>query len=293
MSGLLQQLVNGLSLASVFALVGIGITLIFGLTGIVNFAHGEFLMLGGFLTWWAVTRHGLSYVPAILIAAAAVLLLGFLLERGVWRWCIERPINGFIISLGMSVILANAVVKAFDSTQQPVSIATPYAGQWSLFGGELVLQVQRLVIIGVTAALLVAGFWVVQRTAYGRALRAISEDRATAALMGIPVRRYVSAVFAIGSGLAGIGGALVIGLFPVSPYSGQTYVVTGFAVALVGGLGSISGAVVAALILGVVQALSSGYLYPEWTEAYSFVLMIVILLARPQGLFRGSEGSRV
>ena len=135
-------------------------------------------------------------------------------------------------------------------------------------------------------------FLTISRSRYGLALRASVSDQETAALMGIPVRRYVTAVFVYGSFLAGLGGALLIALFPITPFIGSQVVVKGFAVALIGGLGNVTGAVIAGIILGLVDGLSAGYGLPQWTDAYSFALMIIILLIRPQGLLGGTEGPR-
>lgn len=290
MVDVLQQIVNGVAIASVIALVAIGITVIFGLTGIVNFAHGEFLVVGGFLTWW-LALQGVPYAAAVVVCALAVGALGVGLERGLWRFTLKAPINGFIISLGLSIVLQHAVIKIWNPSATPVSIQSPVSGEIRL--GDLVISNVRIMVIVLTAAVLGATFWAVERTRHGRALRAIAEDRDTAALMGIPVRRYITAVFGIGSLLAGLGGALLLALFPISPFSGQSFVIKGFAVALIGGLGNITGAVIAALMLGLAEAFSAGYLAPQWTGAYAFILMIAILLFRPQGILRGTEGSRV
>jgi branched-chain amino acid transport system permease protein len=148
-------------------------------------------------------------------------------------------------------------------------------------------------VILVTIAVVAMTFVMVTRSRYGRALRAAVDDRDTAALMGIPVRRYVTGVFVLGSALAGLGGALLIALFPITPFTGGTMVMKGFAVALIGGLGNLTGAVVAGLILGIVEGFSAGYGFSEWTDAYSFALMILVLLLRPNGLFGGTSGPKM
>lgn len=285
---LLQQIVNGLSIASIITLIAIGVTLIFGLTGIINFAHGEFLMVGSIVTWLAVSA-GWNFPLALAAAVIAVALLGFLLERGLFRFTLDRPTNGFIVSLGLIVLLQHAVIFFFNGNQK--SIPRPLDGVWQ-FGGVRI-AVTRAMVIGVTAAVVALTYMVVTRSRYGRALRASVEDRDTAMLMGIPVRRYITGVFVLGSALAGLGGALLIGLFPVTPFTGGTIVMKGFAVALIGGLGNVGGAVVAGAILGLVEGFSAGYGFSEWTDAYSFGLMILVLLIRPNGLFSGTSGPRV
>jgi branched-chain amino acid transport system permease protein len=283
----LQQLVNGLSEASVIILIGIGITIIFGLTGIINFAHGEFLMVGGMVTWVLVS-HGSTYVLALFVAALTVGLLGLVTERGLFRFTLERPMNGFIVSLGLIVILQHVVIRAWNSNQK--SIPDPIGGVWQV--GDVRIIVMRAIVVGVTAVAVALTFFAISRSRYGLALRASVADRETAALMGIPVRRYVTAVFAYGSFIAGLGGALLIALYPITAFIGSIVVVKGFAVALIGGLGNVTGAVVAGLILGLVDGLSAGYGAPEWIDAYSFAMMIIVLVLRPQGLFGGTEGPK-
>lgn len=284
---LLQQLVNSLSVASVTILIGMGITLIFGLAGIVNFAHGEFLMVGGIATWFLVGL-GLNFFVAMVIAMFVVGALGFVAERGLFQFTLDRPMNGFIMSIGLSVILQHLVIRIFNEFQK--SIPDPIGTVWVLGGVRVIAM--RAVVVAITALVVAVTYFTIQRSRYGMALRASVADQDTAALMGIPVRRYVTAVFIYGSMLAGLGGALMIGLFPITPFIGSTVIVRGFVVSLMGGLGNVSGAVVAGLILGLVDALSAEYGYPEWTDAYSLVIMIIILVLRPQGLLGGTLGPR-
>ena len=285
---LVQQIVNGLSIASSITLIAVGVTLIFGLTGIVNFAHGEFLMVGSIVTWLAV-RAGLGFVPALILAIVAVAALGFVLERGLFRFTLDRPTNGFIVSLGLIVVLQHIVILFWDPNQK--SIPRPLVGIWEVAGVRIASV--RVMVILVTIAVVAATYALVTRGRHGRALRASVEDRDTAALMGIPVRRYITAVFVLGSALAGLGGGLLIALFPITPFTGGTMVMKGFAVALIGGLGNLAGAVAAGLILGIVEGLSAGYGFSAWTDAYSFGLMILVLLFRPNGLFGGTSGPKM
>ncbi|MBB3457530.1 branched-chain amino acid transport system permease protein [Rhizobium sp. BK313] len=285
---LIQQLLNGLSIASVITLIAVGVTLIFGLTGIINFAHGEFLMVGSIVTWLAV-QAGLGFLPALVLAVLAVGVMGFVLERGLFQFTLTRPTNGFIVSLGLIVVLQHIVIFFYDPNQK--SIPRPLAGIWDVAGVRIASV--RVMVILVTIAVVAMTFVMVTRSRYGRALRAAVDDRDTAALMGIPVRRYVTGVFVLGSALAGLGGALLIALFPITPFTGGTMVMKGFAVALIGGLGNLTGAVVAGLILGIVEGFSAGYGFSEWTDAYSFALMILVLLLRPNGLFGGTSGPKM
>jgi len=289
MAILLQQLVNSLAISAIIIMIGIGITLVFGLTGIINFAQGELLMLGGVATWLLVGRAGVNFFAALVAAAVIVGAVGFLLERSIFRFTLRRPMNGFIISLGLSVFLQHFVIRFWNSYQK--SIPDPVGGVWQV--GSIRIAAVRVMVVAVTAAAVGFTFFAISRSRHGLALRAAVADQDTARLMGIPVARYVTAVFVYGSALAGLGGALMIALFPITPFVGQDVVVGGFAVALIGGLGNVAGAVVAGLILGFADGLSAGYGLPEWTEAYSFALMILILLVRPQGLLGGTEGPAI
>lgn len=284
---LIQQLVNSLSVASVTILIGIGITLIFGLAGIVNFAHGEFLMVGGMVTWFLVSA-GMNFFVALFGAMIVVGALGFIVERGLFRFTLDRPMNGFIMSIGLSVILQHVVIRMFNEVQK--TIPDPVGQVWVIGGVNIIAM--RAIVVAITAIVVAVTYFGISRSRYGIALRASIADQDTAALMGIPVRKYVTGVFIYGSLLAGLGGALMIALFPITPFTGSVVIIRGFAVSLIGGLGNVGGAVVGGLLLGLVDGLSAGYGSPEWTDAYSLVLMIGVLIIRPQGLLGGTLGPR-
>jgi branched-chain amino acid transport system permease protein len=284
---LIQQLINSLSVASVTILIGIGITLIFGLAGIVNFAHGEFLMVGGMATWFLVNA-GVNFFVALFGAMIVVGALGFVVERGLFRFTLDRPMNGFIMSIGLSVILQHVVIRMFNEVQK--TIPDPVGQVWVIGGVDIIAM--RAIVVAITVVVVAVTYFGISRSRYGIALRASIADQDTAALMGIPVRKYVTGVFVYGSLLAGLGGALMIALFPITPFTGSVVIIRGFAVSLIGGLGNVGGAVVGGLLLGLVDGLSAGYGFPEWTDAYSLVLMIAVLIIRPQGLLGGTLGPR-
>ena len=287
MQTFIQQLINSLSVASVTILIGIGITLIFGLAGIVNFAHGEFLMVGGMVTWFLVNA-GVNFFLALFGAMIVVGALGFVAERGLFRFTLDRPMNGFIMSIGLSVILQHVVIRVFNEVQK--TIPDPVGQVWAIGGVDIIAM--RAIVVAITGLVVALTYFGISRSRYGIALRASIADQDTAALMGIPVRKYVTGVFIYGSLLAGLGGALMIALFPITPFTGSVVIIRGFAVSLIGGLGNVGGAVVGGLLLGLVDGLSAGYGSPEWTDAYSLVLMIAVLIIRPQGLLGGTLGPR-
>jgi branched-chain amino acid transport system permease protein len=283
----IQQLVNSLSVASVTILIGMGITLIFGLAGIVNFAHGEFLMVGGMVTWFLVTS-GANFFVALIGAMILVGALGWVAERGLFRFTLERPMNGFIMSIGVSVVLQHVIIRLFNEVQK--TIPDPVGKVWVIGGVDIIAM--RAIVVFITAVVVAVTYFGISRSRYGMALRASIADRETAAWMGIPVKKYVTGVFVYGSVLAGLGGALMIALFPITPFTGSIVIIRGFAVSLIGGLGNVGGAVVGGLILGLVDGLSAGYGFPEWTDAYALVVMIVVLIVRPQGLLGGTLGPK-
>lgn len=282
METLLQQVVNGLSIASVYGLLAVGITLVFGLTGIVNFAHGEFLVQGGLIAGSAIAL-GVPFPLACVIAFLVEGVIGWGVERVVFRPLASQPVLGFIASLGLIIAMQHIALKIWGSDQS--SIDAPL--QQVLAVGDVRISAMRIAVTVITIIVMAILLLLLSRSRWGRALRAIAIDRETAAAMGVPVQRYVSATFVIGSALAGLGGALLLSLFPMSPFSGGTYTINGFAVAIVGGLGSVSGALIAAVILGMVQTIASGYVSPVWSSAYAFAAMIIVLLLRPSGLKGG------
>jgi len=279
METLLQQLVNGMALASVYALLAVGITLVFGLTGIVNFAHGEFLVLGGLLAATAMAAQ-VPFALACLVASLGAAAIGWGVERFLFRPIASEPIRGFIVSLGLIIAMQHIALKVWGAEQRAIDAPLPQV----LAFGEVRISAMRILVTLVTAVVLALFVYLLSRSRWGRALRCVAIDRETAATVGVPVQRYVSATFVIGAALAGLGGALLLSLFPMSPFSGGSYTIKGFAVAIVGGLGSVSGAMIAAVILGMVEAIASGYISPTWSNAYAFGAMILVLLLRPGGL---------
>src|SRR6201981_1736127 len=253
METFIQQLVNSLSIASVTILIGSGITLIVGLAGIVNFAHGEFLMVGGMVTWFLVNA-GVNFFVALFGAMIVVGGLGFIAERGLFRFTLDRPMNGFIMSIGLSVILQHVVIRIFNEVQK--TIPDPVGQVWVVGGVNIIAM--RAIVVAITAIVVAVTYFGISRSRYGIALRASIADQDTAALMGIPVRKYVTGVFIYGSLLAGLGGALMIALFPITPFTGSVVIIRGFAVSLIGGLGNVGGGGGGGIFLGLAHGLSGG-----------------------------------
>jgi branched-chain amino acid transport system permease protein len=276
-----QQLFNAISVSGVYALVALGITVIFGLTGIVKFSIGELLTIGAFLTFSFWDNDRLVIFLAIPCAALAVGLLSLLLERSIFRFTLDQPINGFIVSLGLILVLQNVVIEIWGTEARRITLVFPQI--WEVGGVRMPVQEWFIIwsAVGIIGALVL---WL-RYTRYGRAIRACAEDREAAALVGINVDWMIATTFALGGALAATAGGLVGSNFVIHPYIGAQYLLKGFAVALVGGLGNIEGAVVAALLVGLTETFGAGYLAPEWRDGYTFALMIIVLLVRPGGLF--------
>lgn len=284
-----QQVFNGFSLAAVYALVGIGITLVFGLTRLINFAHGELVMVGAVtVVALAVDRHQNFYLT-VLIAIALVAVLSLVLERFAFRPTLASPLNGFIVSLGLVLVLQGVTQQIWGPYTE--SLVPPFPGVVQL--GPLVLARQRLFVIGVAIPILTAFFLFLKYTRIGVGIRAAAVDPETAGWMGVPVKRMIAVTFGVGGILAAVAGALIATLFPVNALIGGNLVVKGFAVALLGGLGNVAGALAAAVIIAVVETLVSGYYLAEWKDAVAFGVIVLVLLLRPGGLFRGTEGAQL
>ncbi|MGI8608880.1 MAG: ABC transporter permease [Candidatus Dormibacteria bacterium] len=281
---LIEQLFNAVSLAGIYILVAMGLSLVFGLTRIVNFAQGEFVTLGAFATWTLVQFH----VPlplALLLAGIGVGLGSELLDLGVFRRTLSRPINGFIVSLGLIVALEAAYAIIWPGAVY--SIAPFLPGAWRL--GTVVFVKERVFLVAITAALCVMLFIFLERTHYGRGIRALSEDRTSAQVLGVRVGRLISVTFIIGSALAGLAGGLLGTIFPFGPFFGSAFLLKGFAVAIVGGLGNIRGVVIAALLLALAETMGGAYISLAWSYAILLVVMVAIILWRPYGLFQSAE----
>ncbi|MEX0729808.1 MAG: branched-chain amino acid ABC transporter permease [Aquisalimonadaceae bacterium] len=289
----LQQIVNGLAISSVYVLVGLGLTLVFGLTRLINFAHGQFVVLGAFVAY-SLVRAGLSFWLAIPVASLAVGLLAFVIERVALRRSLDNPLHGFIVSLGLVIMLQTLTVMAWSA--ESFRVDSPLNAVWNL--GGVFISAERLLLLGLTAGMLLALWVLLTRTNLGRSMRAVAENREAALLMGINVSAIISFGFVLSAVLAASGGAVLGAIFPFNAYWGTAFLIKGLAVALVGGLGSITGALVAGLILGMTETLAAAYGIPtpwgyqfgaEWRDGFAFLLMIAILLWRPEGLFSRSR----
>ncbi len=282
MTEFLQQTFNGLSIGSVYVLVGVGLTLVFGVSRIMNYAQGQFLILGTFIGY-ALVSAGVPWWLALVISPVAVGVLGSVLYVSMFRRLASDHLATFILTVGLGIVIQQLIVEVWGPDQS--QITAPLTGSIDL--GGVILADARLLILGLCIPLVAGLFWTLRRTGLGRRMRATAENRDVAALMGVDPTWTTAAAFWIGSALAGLAGVLIGILFPFTPYSGSQFLIKGLAVALAGGIGNVTGAVVVGLALGLAETYGSAYgIGPEWQDGYAFVLLIGILAWRPEGLFR-------
>ncbi|MCZ4291683.1 branched-chain amino acid ABC transporter permease [Hoeflea alexandrii] len=280
---LIQQLFNGLVIGSIYTLVALGLTIIFGILGIAHFAHGSVAMFGGYLTFFFIQQFGIGLFPAMAVAMAVGALLGVVLERVAYHPVRNAPpINAFIIALGLTLIIEKANLLVFGVDQ--VIIPTGFDRVFNI--GGVTLPELRVYILGIAAFLVVAMTILINRTWMGMAVRAVAQNRPAAILMGINVNTVSMFVFGLSSALGVAAGVLVGALFAVAPGVSGGLVVKGFAVLILGGLGSIPGAIIGGLVLGVSEAFASAFVSSAYKDVIAFLLMIGVLLIKPEGLMR-------
>lgn len=278
---LLTQIgVNGVMMGLVYITMALGFTLIFGIMRIVNFAHGEFYMLGAVALMFFYAHFGLDYFVAVFLAAACVAVFGMLVERVLLRPFVGRELNGMIMTLAIAITIKAAVAIVLGP--QEVSIPRPVSGVTTL-GGILVPN-DRLLVGGVAVAVLSSFYLFLRFAPAGLAMRAVAQDWEAAALQGIRPQRVYLWSFGIGCMLAGLAGALMAPIYTIGPYIGTVPMLKAFIVVILGGLGSLPGAVVGGLLLGLVEAGFATFINTTVATMISFGLVVAILLVRPAGL---------
>jgi len=285
---LLQTVVNAIYASSFYALVAVGLVLIFGVLGIINFAHGELYMMGAYCVLYFYMMQDLPYFVALALAAVLLGVVGLIMERLLFRPMLNNPLGGLIISLGLLLIMQATAAMLFGVRME--FITEPFPGSIELFGdlGPTV-GIQRLILI-VMAVILLAGLWAfLHRTRWGWALRACSQDPEAAALQGISLAKVSRMSVAIGAALAAIAGGLSAPLVSPSPYMGHSVIVAAFIVTIVGGLGSVQGALIAAVLYGFVDTFVTTYVGGTVADIVGLVLMLVVLTIKPTGLFGYAE----
>jgi branched-chain amino acid transport system permease protein len=291
--GLVTELVlEGLVRGSMYALMGAGLSLIFGILGIVNFAHGELYMIGAYLMYLVSILLGLPLVVGIVAAAGGLFLVGMLIERGLIELLRRRAgrewlLDSFVLTIGLMVILQNLALVTVGSER----LGLPAMVAGTLTVGQVSISYDRLVILGVSF-LAVAALWAFVRfTDIGKAIRATAQDPEAAQTLGIDIERIYTFAFGLGALMAGLAGALLLPILPAYPTVGAQPVLKSFAVVILGGLGNVPGAVAGGALLGIVEAFAVFFLSAGWQSVLTPLLIVVVLLFRPSGLF-SSAGAR-
>ena len=286
MSLLLQQSVNGVALGSTYALVALGLTLVYGVLGIPNFAHGALYTVGAYLTWVLVSALGVPYAVGLAASVIAVGLLGTAMERLAFR-----PLDGgsavrqMIVALGLLFFIEGGVDAIWGAEFR--LLAPPLEGVITLAGANLTRQ--RLLVVAGAMAVMVLLHLFLEGTAAGRTVRATAQNAEGARLVGIDTRRVATLTFAISGALAALAGGLVAPILLISPHMGEVIILKASAIVVLGGMGSVPGAIVGAYFLGMAETLAGSYIAFAFSELIAFALLVIVLAVRPQGLF-GRQG---
>ncbi|WP_412030267.1 urea ABC transporter permease subunit UrtB [Deinococcus yunweiensis] len=278
------QLFTGLSVGSILLLAALGLALSFGLMRVINMAHGEFLMVGGYLTFLAAQWAGPNFLwVAFPLAFVGAGLLGAVMEFTVIRRLYGRPLDTLLATFGISLILQQAARQLFGSTGVPVTAPAWLSGALNL--GDVTLPYVRLFVIALALVVLGGMWWLLNRSRFGMHVRAVNQNREMAAALGVNTRSLDMLVFALGAGIAGVAGVGLALIAPVNPTVGAAYIVNAFLVVVVGGVGSVLGGAVAAVLLGFVTALAEGLTSVSLAQAILLVLVVAFLQWKPRGLF--------
>lgn len=280
---LAPQVVNGLSIGVAVVLMALGLTIIFGLLDVINMAHGEFYAVGAYAAV-ALVGIGLSFWWALLLTPLLMAVVGYATERALIQRVFhtrDRHTLTLLLTFGLAIILEDALKIVFGAN--PLRLEAPISGATEMFG--LFFPNYRLFLMALGGAVIAAVWIVVFRTRLGAMVRAAAFDRHMAASLGVPVKAVYAGTFAFGVALAGLSGVLLAPIYSVFPTMGRDFVLIAFSVVIIGGMGSIKGAVIAGLLLTQVQSISSLYISPVWSDPLLFGIMVLVLMWRPQGLF--------
>ncbi len=283
--GFLSYFISGVSLGAVYAIIALGYTMVYGIARMLNFAHGDIIMVGGFVIFTIVSTLGMPPLLGIIAAVAACTVLGVTTERVAYRPLREASSLAVLITaIGVSYLLQNIALLVFGSNpRQFTSVVT--LPNLVLAGGALTISSTTIVTIISCIIIMIALTAFINKTKIGQAMLAVSEDRGAASLMGIDVNKTIAVTFAIGSALAAIAGALLCSAYPsLTPYTGSMPGIKAFTAAVFGGIGSIPGALIGGVILGVIENLSKAYISSQLSDAIVFAVLIIVLLVRPTGI---------
>ena len=277
--------VNGISLGSIYAIIALGYTMVYGIAKMLNFAHGDVIMIGGYVVYFAFSEAGLNPLLSILIAMVVCTLLGVTIEKVAYKPLRSAsPLAVLITAIGVSYLLQNIALISFSSN--PKSFTSIVNIPWlEIRWGSLVITDETVVTILLSLMIMIGLMLFIKTTKTGCAMLAVSEDKGAAQLMGVNINRTITITFAIGSALAAIAGALLCSTYPtLTPYTGAMPGIKAFVAAVFGGIGSVPGAMVGGVLLGIIENLSRAYISSQMADAIVFAVLIVVLLVKPTGL---------
>jgi branched-chain amino acid transport system permease protein len=287
MSIFVQSLISGILIGGVYALIGIGLTIIFGVMRVINFAHGDLLMLGMYATYFLFTQFHIDPFVSIVITMPLMFLYGAFLQRFFINRVLDAlPQNQILLTIGLGLIMSNTVMLAFTSDYKILS--TRYSSSSvSLHGISISLPL--LVSFAITTVITIALYWFLLKTDTGQAIRATAQDREAARLMGINVKRMSIIAFGLGSALAATAGALISPTYYIFPQVGSSFTLKAFVITVLGGMGSVIGATLGGILIGVAESIGGVYFGSGWKEVVVFVLFLLVLLFKPSGLLGKSR----
>ncbi|WP_296626716.1 branched-chain amino acid ABC transporter permease [uncultured Negativibacillus sp.] len=288
----LKQVINGVQVGSIYALVALGYTMVYGIVKLLNFAHGDFIMVGAYISLFAMTGAGMPIWLAAIIAVAGCALLGVLTEKIAYKPLRNSPkLSVLITAIAVSLLLENLFLLLFSSSPKPYPNAINFP---SIDVGPIQVSGVTLMTILLSAVSMIALQLFVKKTRMGRAMRAVSEDAQAATLMGVSVNKTISLTFAIGSGLSAIAAVMYCSAYPmVEPYMGSMLGLKAFIAAVLGGIGIIPGAMLGGFVIGLIESLTKAYISSQLADAMVFGILIVVLLVKPAGIFGKNVGEKV
>lgn len=293
MAQFFQQLINGLNVGSIYALIALGYTMVYGIVRLINFAHGDILMLGAYFGFFALVTFNVPFVGALVVSMVLCAIVGMSIDRVAYKPLRNAPrISALITALGMSMLLQNLFRLIFGA--QPRKMPVVIELKKIPIVGELFITNLALITIVLSVILMIALEFIVKKTKTGKAMRAVSEDKGAAKLMGVNVDTTISITFAIGSALGAVGGLLyAINYYQIDPYMGMMPGLKAFVAAVLGGIGVLPGAMLGGFVIGLVETFTKGYISTTWADAFVFGILIIVLIFKPAGILGKNTREKV